>query len=65
VVQAPGSRQFVKMFTERVGRQADDPTHRASWLEALRSARADPSNTPVIDEELKRLGATLSKATGG
>ena len=65
--RASGSRGFVAMFTERVGRLADEPARRAAWIEALRSARrahADLSNTPVIDTELKRLGVSVPKAKG-
>ncbi len=65
--RATGSRGFVAMFTERVGQLADEPAHRAAWIEALRSARrahADPSNTPVIDAELKRLGVSVPKTKG-
>jgi hypothetical protein len=62
VILTAGSRDFVNVFTGRVGRLADEPGRRAAWIEALRKAQPDASNTPVIQQELKRLGVSVSKA---
>lgn len=59
VIRARGSRDFARVFTERVGRLADTPVKRAEWQSRLRAsqrANADPDNAAVIEAELKRVG---------
>ncbi|GAC1470305.1 MAG: hypothetical protein NVSMB9_15300 [Isosphaeraceae bacterium] len=58
VIKAPGSRDFVRTFTERVGRLAESSDHLQEWRETLREslrARLEPSNSPVTEAELKRV----------
>ena len=67
VIRAPGSRDFVRVFTDRVGRLAESPVRQADWRTRLRAAlkgSADPGNAPIIEAELKRVGS-LHPADGG
>ena len=66
VIRAPGSRDFARVFTDRVGRLADESASRlADWRARLNNAlRADPdpANLPVIQAELRRV---TDKAAAG
>jgi len=59
VVRAPGSRDFVAMFTLRVARIVDEnPVRLAAWRDRLRAAlrsEPDPSNVAVLRAELTRV----------
>lgn len=64
VIQGPGSRDFVRCFTERVARLAEGPAKQDQWLSRVRGAEAaaDPANRPIIEAEKKRLEVELEKA---
>jgi hypothetical protein len=65
VIRAPGSRDFVKVFTERVGNLADGPTQLADWRTRLRAAAraaAPPASAPVIEAELKKTEEKIEAA---
>jgi hypothetical protein len=65
VARASGSRDFVRVFTDRVALLADTPAEQADWRDRLRAARqaaVEPSNAPVIEAELKRVEDLLAKA---
>jgi hypothetical protein len=65
VVKAPGSREFVKTFTDRVGTLADGPVRQGDWRSRLKAslrAGADPSNVAVIEAELKAVDQKLGAA---
>lgn len=67
VRRAPGSRDFVRMFTDRVGQIAGDTARLSAWQEHLSTALrspADPANTPVIEAELKAVRERLSARPG-
>lgn len=67
VVRAPGSRDFARMFTDRVGRLADTPARLSEWRDRLRSARGtsvDPANTGVVEAERKRVEDKLDASSG-
>ena len=67
VVRAPGSRDFVHGFTERVGKLADSPTRQADWRTRLRATlkdSADPVNQPAVEAELKRVEALRPTRVG-
>ena len=68
VARAPGSRDFVRVFTERVGTLADTPVKLADWSSRLRAALkdgAEPSNAGDIEAELKRTLDKLKPKAGG
>lgn len=68
VVRAPGSRDFARTFTERVGRIEDEsPVRLGRWRELLHSTlggNPDPANVPVIQAELKRVSEKAAAAKG-
>jgi hypothetical protein len=58
VIRVKGSRDFSRMFTERVGKLADSAGKRNDWQSRLHTtlrAGSDPSNREVIEQELKRI----------
>jgi len=60
VVRAKGSRDFVRVFTERVGTLTEPGKKLESWRQRLKQAKqagADPVNHAIIDAELKRIGS--------
>ena len=63
VARAPGSRDFVRTFTDRVGRLADSPARLADWRDRLRAA-VEPSNSVVIEAERKRVEERRDAPTG-
>jgi hypothetical protein len=68
VVRAPGSRDFVRVITERVEALADTPANLADWRDRLRTAQhaaAEPANAPVIADALARVEARLGRPRGG
>ncbi|MFO0951273.1 MAG: hypothetical protein U0835_08995 [Isosphaeraceae bacterium] len=65
VVRAVGSEGFVKTFTTRVGSMADGPVPQADWRNRLRAAlrsKVHPTNTAVLEEELKNVEKKLEAA---
>jgi hypothetical protein len=66
VIRSPGSADFAKTFTDRVGRISEtSPGLLAGWRNRLRAAlraEPDPSNVPVIEGELRRVEEKLGTA---
>jgi hypothetical protein len=68
VVRASGSRDFVRVVTERVETVADSPVKLADWRDRLRAAQhaaVEPANAPVIADALKRVESRLGQPRGG
>jgi hypothetical protein len=66
-VQVRGSRDFLKCFTVRVGRLADNPERLNEWRARLTAARkeaAEPANAAIIDAELKSVAERLEQSRG-
>ena len=59
VARHPGSRDFVKMFTNRVGRLADTPIRLSDWknhlIAALKTSLVHKDNQEVVNQELTRV----------
>ncbi len=59
VIRSTGSRDFVSVFTQRVGHLADEtPSRLSDWRDRLRGAlhaNPEPTNLPLIQAELNRV----------
>jgi hypothetical protein len=67
VVRAQGSKDFVRVFTERTARLADTSVRQAAWRNRLRAAMrdgVDPNNAAVIEAELNRVEGLLHPKPG-
>ena len=65
VARYPGSRDFVKMFTKRVGLLADTPVRLSDWknhlIAALKTNLVHKDNQEVVNQELARVSKLVDK----